>query len=412
MSTVLIYTSPAKGHLYPIMDVALALRDAGHRAVVQTLAGEHHHVEAAGVEHRAIAPQIEGIELTDYRRRGTTGQFQAALTTWAARARHEVVDMQAAYDEVQPDVAVVDANCWGAAALAESTGRPWASFMPYCLPVPSADAPAFGPGFDPPRNALDRFRDRVVWAGLDRMASQSLTTLNALRADLGVDRITGLPDLYLRSDALLYRTAEPFEYARRDWPARVHLIGPGLWSPAAETPSWLDALPHPRVLVSVSTELQEDGAIIDAVLAGLADEPGSIIVTTSAIDPSRFVAPHERTRILRFVPHAAIIDAMDLVVTHGGMGTTQRALAAGVPLVVVPWGRDQKESARRVRHSGVGVTLAPRHLSPDRMRTAVRAARARTAQARHVADAFAHAGGAARAVEVLDGLRRPAGQHR
>lgn len=408
MSTVLIYTSPARGHLYPIMDVALALQDAGHRAVVQTLAGEREHVEAAGVEHRSIAPQIEGIELRDYRVRGTKAQFEAALESWAARAPHEVVDVRASLDDVQPDMTVVDANCWGAAAMAQSTGRPWAMFMPYCLPVRSADAPAFGPGFSPPRNTLDRVRDRVVWAALDRMASSSLSTLNALRADLGVDRLRGVPDLYVQSNALLYRTAEPFEYPRRDWPDSVHLIGPGLWSPAAEPPSWLDELPRPRVLVSVSTELQEDGDIIDAALAGLADQSGSIIVTTSALDPGQFIAPHEHTRILRFVSHDAVIDSVDVVVTHGGMGTTQRALAAGVPLVVVPWGRDQKESARRVQHSGAGVMLTPRHLSPDRLRAAVKAARGRTAGARLVADAFANAGGATRAVEVLESLQRPA----
>lgn len=192
----------------------------------------------------------------------------------------------------------------------------------------------------------------------------------------------------------------------------MHLIGPGLWSPPAQTPAWLGVLPHPRVLVSVSTELQEDGAIIDAALAGLADEPGSIIVTTSAIDPARFTPPHERAHIQRFLPHAAIIDDVDVVVTHGGMGTTQRALAAGVPLVVVPWGRDQRESARRAQHSGAGVMLAPKQLTPDRLRSAVREANGRTVQARRIADAFADAGGAPRAVEVLEGLRPPASQHR
>lgn len=39
MSTILVYTSPARGHLYPIMHVAIALREAGHDVVVQTLAG-------------------------------------------------------------------------------------------------------------------------------------------------------------------------------------------------------------------------------------------------------------------------------------------------------------------------------------------------------------------------------------
>lgn len=138
------------------------------------------------------------------------------------------------------------------------------------------------------------------------------------------------------------------------------------------------------------------------------DQPGSIIVTTSALDPTRFVAPHDRTRILRFVSHAAVMDAVDVVVTHGGMGTTQRALAAGVPLVVVPWGRDQKESARRVQHSGAGVMLSPKQLAPDRLRAAVRAARERTEGARRMAAAFATAGGATRAVEILQGLRKPA----
>lgn len=404
MSTILFYTSPARGHLYPIVDVALAAQDAGHRVVVQTLAGEGPHLEAAGLEHRAISPTVESIELEDYRAKGTPAQVSAALHAWATRAPYEIADIRSALDDLQPDVVVVDANSWGASAMVESTGRPWATFMPYCLPVPSVDAPAFGPGFPPPRNAADRLRDRLVQTVLARLASPSLATINAVRDDLGIERHKTLAELYLRSDALLYRTAEPFEYPRRDWPEQVHLLGPGLWSPPAEVPAWLDELPRPRVLVSVSTELQEDGAIIDATLHALADEPGSIVVTTSALDPGRFVPAHERTRITRFVSHAAVIDAVDVVVTHGGMGTTQRSLAAGVPLVVVPWGRDQKESGRRVQHSGAGVLLARRSLTPQRMRAAIRDARGRGEQARRVADGFRAAGGAQRAVEVLESI--------
>jgi MGT family glycosyltransferase len=404
MSTVLIYTSPARGHLYPMMDVALALQAGGHRVVVQSLAAERDHVHAAGIEHRPLAPAIEGIELADHRARGTRAQLQAALDCWATRAPHEVDDLGATLSDLSPDLVVVDANTWGAAALARAQGRPWAMFLPYCLPVPSADAPAFGPGFAPPRNGLHRMRDRAVWAAQHRLSAPAVDRLNALRGQLGVPPLAGLPELYLDSDALLYRTAEPFEYHRRDWPANVHMIGPGLWSPPAQPPDWLAALPHPRVLVSVSTELQRDGAIITAALDGLADEPGSLIVTTAALDPAEFRAPNDRTRIVRFLSHAAVIQSVDVVVTHGGMGTTQRALAAGVPLVVVPWGRDQGESARRVEHSGAGVRLSPRHLSADRMRDAVRTALSQAPGAGRVAAGLADAGGPSRAVEILEGL--------
>ncbi len=404
MSTVLIYTSPARGHLYPMMDVALALQGQGHNVVVATLAAEREHVETAGIAHRAIAPAIEAITMDDYTSSGTRAQILAALETWMARAPYEVRDLQAAIDELQPDLLVIDANSWGASALAQAQGRPWAAFLPYALAVPSPDTPAFGPGFAPPRNAVDRTRDRLVTAATGRMVRPVISRLNALRTGLGLPALGGLGDVYVQADALLYRTAEPFEYARRSWPANVYPIGPGLWSPPGQAPAWLADLPHPRVLVNVSTELQEDGAIIDAALAGLADEPGSIIVTTSALDPDRFAAAHERTRIVRFLSHAAVIDDVDVVVTHGGMGSTQRALAAGVPVVVVPWGRDQHESARRVEHSGAGVRLAPKRLTPQRLRSSVRDALGRTEAAGRVAAGFAAAGGAPRAVEILESL--------
>jgi hypothetical protein len=38
-----------------MMDIATGLQSAGHRVVVQTLAGERAHVARAGLEHRAIA---------------------------------------------------------------------------------------------------------------------------------------------------------------------------------------------------------------------------------------------------------------------------------------------------------------------------------------------------------------------
>jgi MGT family glycosyltransferase len=403
MSTFLIYTSPARGHLYPIMDVALALRAAGHRVVVQTLADERERVTTAGLEHRPIARGIEALPLRDFAHAHPGAQVRATYDTWLARAPLEIDDLGATVAELAPDGLVIDANTWGAAAFAESLRRPWSSFLPYALPLPSPDTPAFGPGFAPPRHALDRLRDRALWAVLNGAVRRPLRGLAALRAELGVPPI-GAEGLYLRSDALLYRTAVPFDYPRAHWPASVHAIGPGLWAPPGEAPAWLADLPHPRVLVNVSTEFQDDGAIVEAAIAGLADDPGSVIVTTSAVDPARFVAPHDRVRITRTLPHAAVIPAVDVVVTHGGMGTTQRALAAGVPVCVVPWGRDQHETARRAVVCGAGTMLPRSRLTPERLWSAVHDALGRSAGAARIASAFRDAGGAARGVAVLEGL--------
>ncbi len=404
MNTVLLYTSPARGHLYPMMDVALALRAAGKRVVVQTLAAEEAHVAKAGLEHRPIDARIEAIELDDYSGGSPPAQLRRTLSCWSLRAPIELEDMQKSCDDIDPDLLLVDANTWGAAAFAEAGRRAWAMFMPYALPVPSRDAPAFGPGLLPPRSLAGRLRDRALWGMLDLTARKAFGGLNSLRATLGLPPMGRFADLYQQAELLLYRTAEPFDYPRSDWPANVRAIGPGLWAPPGQAPAWLHDLPRPRALVSVSTELQQDGAIIEAALEALRDEPGSIIVTTAALDPARFHAPHDRVRITRFLPHAEVMPEVDVVVTHGGMGTTQRALAAGVPVCVIPWGRDQSESARRAAVCGAGTFVSRSRLKPERLRTAVRQARERRSGAQRISEAFRAAGGADRAVALLDAL--------
>jgi MGT family glycosyltransferase len=404
MRRVLIYTSPARGHLYPMMDVALELRRAGHRVVVQTLAGERARVEGAGVEHRAIAPAIERITLDDHRSGNPLAALKATFDAWLARAPHEIDDLRAACDEIDPDILVIDVNTWGAAAFAESQTAPWALFLPYVLPLASHDTPAFGPGLAPPRNGLDRLRDRLLRGLMDGASRSHFERLDRLRAQLGLSGVGSYDGLFARPKSVLYRTAPPFDYPRDPWPAHIHPLGPGLWAPPEAVPAWWHDLPRPIVLVNVSTEFQDDGAIIEAALQGLADEPGSVVVTTSALDPERFTPPHERVRLVRFLPHAQVMPDADVVVTHGGMGSTQRALAAGVPTVVVPWGRDQSETGRRVALSGAGVMLPRAKLTPQRLREAVAEARTRRPQAEAIARAFAEAGGAARCVTLLEGL--------
>ena len=51
------------------------------------------------------------------------------------------------------------------------------------------------------------------------------------------------------------------------------------------------------------------------------------------------------------------------MVTHAGHGTVIKALAAGVPLVCLPQGRDQRDNAARVQRLGAGIRLGKRATS-------------------------------------------------
>jgi MGT family glycosyltransferase len=181
------------------------------------------------------------------------------------------------------------------------------------------------------------------------------------------------------------------------------MVGAATWSPPAEAPDWLDAIDRPIVLVTCSTEHQADAAILETALAALSDQDVFVVGTGAAHDPSRFT-PGDNARIERFLPHEPIMSRAAAVVCHGGMGITQRALSHGVPVCVVPYGRDQLEVARRVEHAGAGVRLLPRHLSPQRLREAVQRTRARTEEAAEVASGFQAAGGSERAADIVENL--------
>jgi MGT family glycosyltransferase len=401
----LVYTTPAIGHLYPATGVALELRRRGHEVFVRTLASQVDLVRRLGLEAKPIDEAIERITMDDWKAKGPLDAVGSALGTLLARAPLEVADVQRAIDDVSPDALFVDINAWGAGTWAEASGLPWASFAPFPLPLPSRDVPPFGPGLTPRRGPFGALRDAIVRRVQGRVVRRALPGLNRVRASVGLAPLPRLEAQLVAASRVISFTAEPFEYARSDWPASVRMVGPGLWEPPAEPPDWLAAIDRPLVLVSTSSEYQNDARLIEAAFAALAKEDVFVVATAPSVDPAKIRVP-ANARVERFVPHGPLLARAAAVVCHGGMGITQRALAAGVPVCAVPFGRDQHEVARRLEVSGAGVRLPSSKLSADRIRDAVRCARSKQAGAARIAAAFAKAGGVARATDELEDLLR------
>jgi MGT family glycosyltransferase len=404
MARILVYTSPARGHLYPILGPALELAARGHDVHVLTLEAELDRVAALGLGASAIAPAVEAIEMDDWREQSARAALMRALGVFAERAPHDHADLRAAIAAQQPDALVVDDNAWGAQTAAVASGLPWAGFQPYLTPLPSPEVPPVGLGLKRDGGVVAQLRDRLLSKLMMRqMGGVALPVVNRLRAADGLPPLRSMPELLALPPRTIYFTAEPFEYSRSDWPASFVMVGAATWAPPADAPEWLAAIERPLVLVTCSTERQSDRAIVEAALTGLADEDVFVVATSAAHNPASF-EPGPNARVEAFLPHDPLVRRAAAVVCHGGMGITQRALAHGVPLCVVPFGRDQVEVARHVEEAGAGVRVLPKELTPERLRDAVHTARSRTDGAARVAAAFAEAGGSARAADVVDEL--------
>lgn len=408
MSTVLAYTTPAMGHLFPMTPLLLELMSRGHEVHVRTLSSKVELLRSLDLRAEAIDPAIEAVVIDDWREKGSVAALRSAVSTFAARAAHDAPDLRRAIAEVSPDLVVVDVNAWGAAVTAEAWGGPWARFSPYTPPITSRGTPPFGPGLAPMGGPAGRVRDGLVRPLVTGAAERAFRPpLDRLRSEHGLPPVASVDAFFRSAPLMLVTTAEPFEYPHPDWAPDVVMIGALPWEPPTSPPEWLGRLEGDLVLVSTSSEYQADEALVRAAVAGLADGPWTVVATMPAGVAD--IGPLPPNVVVRdFVPHAHVLARASAAVTHGGMGVTQKALAHGVPVCVVPFGRDQLEVAARVVHAGAGSRVRASRLSGRSLRAGVEQALGARDGAARVAAGFDAAGGAERGADELEALLRSA----
>lgn len=128
---------------------------------------------------------------------------------------------------------------------------------------------------------------------------------------------------------------------------------------------------RPRLLISLSTIWWPGmDTVAERLLDAVSALDVDVVFTTGpAIDPVRVP---RNVELHRWGDHAQLMPDVDLVIGHGGHGTTMRALAHDLPLLMLPLHPmvDQPIVARAVAEHGAGLTL-PRTASAPAIRDAV-----------------------------------------
>jgi MGT family glycosyltransferase len=140
-------------------------------------------------------------------------------------------------------------------------------------------------------------------------------------------------------------------------------------------PTWVEELPsRPTVHASLGTIFHRTPGVFEAILAGLRDEPITLLLAVGRDqDPARFGPQLPHIRIERYLPHKLLLPRCEVVITHGGYGSVMACLAAGVPMVVIPLaGGDQAGNAERCAALGVARVVAADQRTPEVIREAVR----------------------------------------
>jgi MGT family glycosyltransferase len=262
--------------------------------------------------------------------------------------------------------------------------------------IPRGDVPPLGSGLMPARGPLGRLRDRSAAAVTLAFFRRAMPALNQARGEVGLPPVRDLPGLMARADRIVVCSSPSYDFGSGSVPANVRYVGPQLDDDPSGGPDDRGAgsPAQPLVLVGLSSTVMRQQALLQRTADALGQAQVRGLVTTGpAVDPAVISAP-PNVSVTRWVRHADVLPHCSAVITHGGHGTVMKALIAGVPLIVVPLGRDQPDNAARIVHAGAGIRLRKsasasalraalsRVMEDPRYRTAARAMAARLAAER------------------------------
>ena len=333
---VLFSSTRGTGHLQPLLPYAQALRAHGHEVLVAAPAEVGEMVRDAGL---AFAPfDHPGDEMlapiwARFRQVSAGEALTIALREIFAglNARVALPGLLETIGAWRPDLIVRESAEFGAAVAADRAGVPHARVAVHMV------------SFE------DAFPELMA------------EPIDALRRDHGLP-----PDdaAFLRSERVFTAfpaslDGPPDESARMPVPFRVRHIEeepratPAAWAPAGDS--------RPLVYVTFGTLAGSSPgvrSVYRTALEAIANLPVRALLTTGRGMPADTLGTiPANVHVEEWVPQRDVLARAAAVVCHGGSGTVRGALAAGIPMVVVPLFADQPHNARRVAAVGAGIDL-------------------------------------------------------
>jgi UDP:flavonoid glycosyltransferase YjiC (YdhE family) len=388
---VLLCSTPATGHLNPLLAIARMLVDDGHEVMVLSGSAFRDRITASGARFmplpgtadfdgrdlRAVVPELAQIPP------GPDWLRVAMERIFVDRIPDQHQGLRAALQAFPASVVIGDDMFFGALPLllGPRAERPaivlcGTSFLhctrpdkaPAFMGLPPAESPEQERAYGRIAEAYDAAVDRPV--GL---------SLAAVLAELGLaappwplfDAVVRLADTYLQL------TVPSFEYPFA-MPPTVRFIGALPIVPGqAALPPWAGDLDGTRkvVLVTQGTVANHDfGLLVGPALQALAGEPDILTVVTAGgrgLDAIPGPIP-ANARLSQYLPFEWLLPRIDAMVTNGGYGSVNQALSFGIPLVAAGLTEDKADVNARIAWSGAGIDLATNEPTPAAIRRAVR----------------------------------------
>lgn len=338
---VLCTTIPSYGHFHPLVPLAHALQTAGHDVTVATAADFRGPVERAGFPFvpAGLSEPAMVAAAADARDAARQPPRDRGLRMFATTAAPPMADdLLPLLDRLAVDFVLHEEGEWGAPVAAAAAG-----------------IPAFAQGWGTP-----------FWAESELDLVGRLAAPLWQRYGVTPSSPAGLFD-HLYIDVCPPALQNPAVEGVRTQPMRFEPFDDSVETQPFHPPNGS----APMVYATLGTVPTFNRApdVLRAVVAGLAGRDLRLIVTTGpGSDPATLDPVGPNVVVTPYVRQSTILPDCVLAITHGGAGSTLGALRHGVPVLVLPRGApSQRRMADRCARAGVGRSLAPDEVRPERI---------------------------------------------
>ncbi len=268
------------------------------------------------------------------------------------------------------DYLLVDQEEPGGSTAADIAGIP---FISICCSLPLNQEPGIPPGFLPwpyRQQWWATARNTAAYKIRDLVIRPVFKAVNAQRKLQGLKAYTK-PDDSFSEVAQISQLIPEFDFPRKSLPGCFHYVGPFLRD--AEEPELqfpferLDGRPLIYVYVGGASGLRKK--IIQQIATACASLDCQVVIALG--ETGELTGLAGQPIVVNFAPQRRLLTMATLVISHGGFSTAMEALAAGVPVVAIPFSGDQPGVGARVTYAKVGETLAFADCQPEALRAAI-----------------------------------------
>ncbi len=384
MYKILTLIAPVDGHFNPFIPIIHKFADQGHQIACMTGVNYQKRVEKMGATFYPLPEKWDPKDqelmnmFPELKKLKGVSQIKFYLKHILLEQAPEVLEvLKKLLISFPADVVMSDSFMIAGGWMSELGGPPNVRLSVLPLALPDKSLPPYGLGMLPTKSSFSKLKIKLLHFFFEHIVFRDVTKYTdeiRQKTKLTPYGKNTLKKSFEIPNLILHASIPQFEFPVEKYPENLKFIGSIKTHPVEdyEKPQWWSMITEsnqPVILINQGTISNNYRDLILPAIEGLKGEDAQVI--TVPVKEGEIEDMPENVHAEPYIPFGNLLPFVDIMVTNGGFGGTQNALAQGIPVIIAGATEDKMEVAARVEQTGAGINLRKQRPTPEDIKLAV-----------------------------------------